>query len=222
MWVVEAPTVSVAEAAAVCARGVGDQALAVRVRASIPTLTANSSAYRDVARQGRLHELDGGSYVVGELNDEELRKLYTQQMAKVGRPGRAIYSNLMAGALHGLCSYCQYGQAATLDHFVPKSFMPALAIDPWNLVPACGRCNHRLLEQFARVGERELFHPYFVGGLGRWLKASVVYDLPVTLLFRAEPDDALPSSTQRRIVHQFAALGMAELYGVVAARDICE
>jgi hypothetical protein len=50
-----------------------------------------------------------------------MRWLYEEQLVNATAGGRAFYHALVGGALFELCSYCQYGHADTLDHYVPKS-----------------------------------------------------------------------------------------------------
>ncbi|WP_411353243.1 HNH endonuclease [Gordonia bronchialis] len=125
----------------------------------------------------RLHETAPGTYSVNGLSDIELRWLYENQLVRQGRKARHVYDHIKTNALHGLCSYCQYGTANTLDHFIPVSVVQALSIDPWNLVPACDRCNKLLLATFATQTEQQLLHPYAqpqsVPTDLRWLRASV-------------------------------------------------
>lgn len=40
-----------------------------------------------------------------------------------------------------LCPYCSINQVSQLDHFMPRSQYPALAVCRMNLVPLCGVCN---------------------------------------------------------------------------------
>ena len=40
------------------------------------------------------------------------------------------------------CPYCSINQPNTLDHYMPKSNYPALAVCRMNLVPMCGVCNN--------------------------------------------------------------------------------
>lgn len=42
-----------------------------------------------------------------------------------------------------LCPYCSINHVSHLDHFMPKSQYPALAVCRMNLVPLCGVCNQK-------------------------------------------------------------------------------
>lgn len=158
------------------------------------------------------------------LSDIELRWLYENQLVRQGRKARHVYDHIKTNALHGLCSYCQYGTANTLDHFIPVSVVQALSIDPWNLVPACDRCNKLLLATFATQTEQQLLHPYAqpqsVPTDLRWLRASVQHIAPIVITFRAEPDDAVDAVTRDRIINQFDLLRLGDLYQTVSAREL--
>lgn len=220
MWGVDQPSVTVAQAARACARGLRDRELAARVTASVPALTSNSAAFRTATGTHQQHTITASTYPVPDLSGTELRSLYRGQLAKAGRPGREVYSQIMAGARHGLCSYCQYGQAKTLDHFVPKTLVAALSIDPWNLVPCCLQCNHHLGNGYSTDAEHQLLHPYDMPDLGRWLQAEVVHAFPVSVQFTAQPSAETDPELRARVVNQFNCLDLAELYAVVSAQDI--
>jgi len=220
MWGVDQPSVTVAQAARACARGLRDRELAARVTASVPALTSNSAAFRTATGTHQQHTITASTYLVPDLSGTELRSLYGGQLAKAGRPGREVYSQIMAGARHGLCSYCQYGQAKTLDHFVPKTLVAALSIDPWNLVPCCHQCNHHLGNGYSTDAEHQLLHPYDMPDLGRWLQAEVVHAFPVSVQFTAQPSADTDPELRARVVNQFNCLDLAELYAVVSAQDI--
>lgn len=222
MWSVSPPPASVSEAARTCAQGVRDKDLARRIRHSCPQFEANSAALRHAVTNHQLHTVTSTNYAVADLEDSELKKLYTQQMAKVRRPGRVVYSAIMAQARRGLCSYCQYGVALTLDHFVPKGGVPALSIDPWNLIPCCRDCNSVLLDEYATDETEQFFHPYDLPPLGRWLHAEINHSQPVTASFYVQLDTGFPESIRRRAVHQFAMLRLDEKYAIVSAPEIAE
>ncbi|WP_155981233.1 HNH endonuclease [Nocardia sp. BMG111209] len=221
MWSVEPPTFTVAETAALCVRGINNRMLADRVRAAREVLTANSERLRQAAVDNSMHTLTEHSCPLGQgLSAKNMEWLYTSQLARQGRPARAHYDSILRAALHGLCSYCQYGAAKTLDHVVPKSRVPALAIDPWNLVPCCGDCNHTLGNAHSDQPGEQLLHPYAMPPTGRWLFARVREQIPVTVEFRAEPAPSLTTLLQQRIRHQFEALKLGAYFARVVAQQL--
>ncbi|GGB43108.1 HNH endonuclease [Fictibacillus barbaricus] len=64
--------------------------------------------------------------------------------------------------LESTCPYCDYHEmefnSASVDHFIPKSKYPLLAIFPKNLVVACTACNDRIKKEKLYI---PIMHPYF-------------------------------------------------------------
>ncbi|WP_209369540.1 HNH endonuclease [Priestia megaterium] len=64
--------------------------------------------------------------------------------------------------LESTCPYCDYHEmefdSASVDHFIPKSQYPLLAIFPQNLVVACTACNDRIKKEKLYL---PIMHPYF-------------------------------------------------------------
>jgi len=64
--------------------------------------------------------------------------------------------------LESTCPYCDYHEmefdSASVDHFIPKSRYPLLAIFPKNLVVACTACNDRIKKEKLYL---PIIHPYF-------------------------------------------------------------
>lgn len=222
MWSVDPPTYTVEQAALACAKGMRDSKFSDRVLAGLKTFTNNNSTYRSAGQNDTTHLLVSVDYEIPGLSGDELKWLYKNRFAKKGVPGRIIYDAIRRAAPNGRCSYCQYGVATTLDHYVPKAIVPGLAIDPWNLIPACKDCNHTLLDEFSDQPESQLLHPYFAPKLGRWLYASVLQGAPVALEFFAIPDPGLPAIFRKRMTHQVEALELGELYSVVSSADVPE
>ncbi|MEV6071025.1 hypothetical protein AB0L82_31145 [Nocardia sp. NPDC052001] len=221
MWSVNPPTFTVSETATLCAGSIGDKSLAERVLAARDNLSGNSDRLRKAIGGDATHLVDNTSFpVVDELSASEMGFLYTGQFVPRTKPARAHYDKIILAAPHGLCCYCQYGYADTIDHVIPKVHVPALAIDPWNLVPCCGPCNHTLGETHSDQPEKQLLHPYAMPALGRWLRARVIEQAPIVLQFTAEPAAELTEILQQRIHNEFAALHLADKYSVVSAQQI--
>lgn len=223
MWSADPPQVQASEVARRCAQRTKDEGLPQRAVQSAAILDQNSTTYRDFAATGRCHELDLGSHLGKPgLTDEELAWLYDRKLAPHAAPGRSVHEELIWNARYGLCSYCQYSVASTLDHFLPKSTHKRLSIEPWNLVPACLDCNKELGDGYGRVLGDEFFHPYFMPDLGRWLYCDFNVEEPSVPRYRAVPSASMPAILRMRVINEFEALGLAKLYGQVAASDLVE
>lgn len=222
MWAVNPPDAEVREVARLSARRVQDRAFAASIRASVPSLERNHERLREALSAGAIHAVDPSDFRVAELSDRQLHALYEQQLAHSKGAARSLYDAIIGGATFGLCSYCQHSQATTLDHFLPKSWVPGLSIEPWNLVPSCQQCNKKLLSFHALTEEECLFHPYEEWVDERWLFAEVVEVEPTTVKFAARPSGALDQLTRDRVSSQFVTLGLAMMYTAVSNRDISE
>lgn len=222
MWPVDPPSHTAEQVARACAVGMQDSQLSERILDGLDFFTTNNTNYRAVAQSEATHLITSADYTIPSLSGDELKWLYKNRFAKKGVPGRAIYNEIKRAAPNGLCSYCQYGVATTLDHYAPKATIPGLAIDPWNLIPACKDCNHTLRSGFSDQPESQILHPYFAPKLGRWLYARVLRDMPIILEFFAAPDSALPPVFAKRVANQVEALGLGELYSVVSSAEVPE
>lgn len=214
------PDSSSEEVLAACASKMQDRELSIRVLAARRDSTLNSLSYRTYAERDELWGVSDSSFVPLGLTDAQLRWLYDQQLAKEGRPANEIYAQIKAVAPDKLCVYCNLHAADTLDHFLPKSKIAVLSVEPLNLVPACMRCNHRLNAHSASDETSQLFHPYFVDDLGRWLFADLVVSvsgLPSIVNFVSNPPAGLDPVTSKRIEYQFNLLRLANHYRVVSS-----
>lgn len=221
MWPTDPPQVTADDAAKACAAGIRDKALRDAVTAARQDFSANSIRFQAVAAIDELHTVVSGDYAVTNLSKAELTDLYSKQIARSNSPARkAIYEVLLGAAPMGRCVYCREGDPRTLDHYVPKALVPGLAIDPWNLVPACRDCNMQLGDGYSGEAQEQFLHPYFLGPLGRWLRAEVVQTTPPDLRFHADPDAGLSTEVATRIVYQFNRLKLGSRYSKRCATEV--
>jgi hypothetical protein len=222
MWAAEKPAVSVSDTASACARGTRDKDVAARLLAALPEMELNNQTLLEAAKAHSLHTLTAQSVLLRAMSDAEMTSIYGLQLGRAGRPASYIRDQLLSAAPYGLCCYCQHSQATTLDHFVPKDHIAALSIDPWNLVPACARCNHKLQSLYGSSASEQFLHPYSMPSIGRWIQATVVPGLPVVLAFSASPAASLSPGLAARIRYEFESLGLGPLFSVVSGPDIAE
>ncbi|NQX17524.1 HNH endonuclease [Rathayibacter sp. VKM Ac-2857] len=198
-----------------------DRDLADRVRLELDQFETNSVRLQEAAENHLIYLISKESFAISRLTEGELKKLYSNQVASIGRPAREFYDEILLGARQNRCSYCQYGAASTLDHFIPKDKVPGLAIDPWNLIPCCWDCNHRMLSVFRTTPDTQALHPYALPNMGRWLRAVLNSDAG-TVSFFVETDSSVDSTVSRRISQSFDDLGLAALYSKVSGADLAK
>jgi hypothetical protein len=222
MWPVSPPTVKVQDIAVQSAGRIRDKSLARSLRAAIPELVNNHDGLRRKLADGAAHEVSPADFELDGVSDSDMRWLYDRQVADPSGAARDVYDALIRSALYNLCSYCQYGQATTLDHFLPKSWIAGLAIEPWNLVPACQQCNRKLLAFHAAVPEQAMFHPYQEHVEERWLFATLLDGEPPAFRFEARPPTHLTDLTRNRVCAQFDTLALDLMFNAVSSKDISE
>lgn len=222
MWPASPPASTAGDTVRACVRGTKSKDLRARLASEAGQLERNSLRLQDAAKRHDLHTVDSDAYFVTTVTDLEMKATYRLQLGRANRPASPIRDQLLGSAAHGLCCYCQYGQATTLDHFVPKDLVAALAIEPWNLVPACSRCNHTLLNSFGSGSTEQMLHPYAMPPIGRWLRAKAQPTAPTTLSFYANPDRSLDSEIRQRIQNEFISLELGSLFSIVSGVDIAQ
>ena len=85
----------------------------------------------------------------GRLTVEEVKKVYSSKANDIKKKyesiqkGKGLFyirKDLFEGIAY--CPYCGISEPAQLDHFLPESEYPVLAINRQNLVPLCSHCNN--------------------------------------------------------------------------------
>lgn len=222
MWKLEPPRISTTTVVDLCVLQSRRPDECARLLADLPILKKNRLLYKRLANQDTLHSGFLDLLELTSASRKDMRYFYKQRIAKEGRPGRAIYDQLLLGARNDMCCYCDSVEADTLDHVVPQSVLPSLSVEPLNLVPSCARCNKKLGDRFPSDPHKGAIHPYFSPDIGRWLYAKVVESDPVSFVFFAKPEATLARSLRKRISTQFTQLELAKRYRVLAARLVSE
>lgn len=221
MWPLEPPALSARDSYDACVRGTRDVQRRSLLLAAGDSVEAAGEHFRQAAREGVLHGLDGAEFTVpGTCANDAVRWVYENGMVNT-RDGRAVYDQIMAAPPDERCPLCGHGVVRTLDHFLPKRMFPALCVDPLNLVPACADCNHAKGECLPSLAETTPLHPY----LDRidhdpWLEASVVDSSPVRLDFFVSPPPGWQQILIDRTRHHFELFGLARLFALQANRTM--
>jgi len=166
----------------------------------------------------RLNEHDN---IAGIVTKNEMEKVYTNRMAKVGTPGRPFYEKLKASAPHAICPLCGHRTVSTLDHYLPKAHFPSLAVVPFNLVPACSDCNKLKLSVVPKNTEEQTLHPYYDDATSdQWLFSEVVEDTPVSIRFFVKDVNDWSDALNARIKAHFNIYGLGSLYTSQAGTEL--
>jgi hypothetical protein len=221
MWKLAKPVGTSQQTFLTCISKVKNPDLKARLVAIEGDVVDASDAYEVAARTTTLHTLPSADNVAGQVTKDEMSAVYTERMARKGAPGRAIYDRLLSAPAHGRCPLCGHRTVSTLDHHLPKSLFPALAVTPANLVPACSDCNRAKLERAPQTSDEETLHPYYDDIEGDcWLYAEVIETVPAALRFLVEPPNHWDPILATRVRRHFRLLNLAQLYASQSAEEL--
>lgn len=221
MWPLPRPNRTPLDTYRLCVSGVANGALRARFQLVEPRIVASADAFEVACTNTRLHTLVAHDSVDGRVTRVEMSSLYSGRMATQGRPGRAVYDELLRAPAYGRCPLCGQRAVSTLDHHLPQSRFPSLTVAPFNLIPACAECNKAKLHSVPATAEEETIHPYFDNlGQDTWLQADVVMTVPAALTFSVSPPRAWSAVLTARVRHHFSLLRLATLYTSHAAEEI--
>lgn len=205
---------------------VRSSSLKTNLKNAFPLLESAAENYDQLATEARIYKIkkiDESDLL--PITPSDLIKLYTQQMAKKGRPARETYDQLMIAA-KSRCPFCSHNHPTTLDHYLPKGegLFPEFSVLPLNLVPCCKDCNHGKLEGFPDENVKQFIHPYYDDiSLIQWLEAEVDFSLggsPTITYFINQNADGLEDVLYKRISYQFFTLALNNLYSIEAGDEL--
>lgn len=164
---------------------------------------------------------DYHSHPFCRASKSELVKLYEQQMVN-NKEGRKQYDLILNMAPNGICPFCGFAQATTLDHYMPKNRFPSFSISPLNLVPSCSDCNTGKNEGVAGSQLEQIIHPYYDHNLfaEQWLFAIVNETSPPSLRFYTDPPSDWDAISVNRVAAHFKDFKLARRFSVQVADEI--
>ncbi|GIF44246.1 HNH endonuclease [Actinoplanes xinjiangensis] len=221
MWSLPKPQHTAQETYEAAISRMRDKDLHAVYRSATGTVTAAAANYAAAAEQGLAHALLGEHFEAGAVTRKQMITLYDDRMAHPKGPARHIYNAIRARAPYDRCPSCGHRDARTLDHVLPKTKFPALAVTPLNLVPACHECNKRKGNQVAASAETAAVHPYYDSfDTDRWLHAAVEQDRPPAVRYFVEAPQHWAAADQARARHHFDGFGLGALYTAQAAQEL--
>jgi 5-methylcytosine-specific restriction endonuclease McrA len=89
----------------------------------------------------------------------QLLSLYNYQSGFINRLKHTI-ERQQPQAIRYTCQHCTLTSNESLDHFVPKDEFPEFAINPFNLIPSCSKCNQHKSSNWRNNGTRTALNLY--------------------------------------------------------------
>jgi len=159
--------------------------------------------------------------VGASVTKAEMISVYDHQMVPPASRGRVYYDRILALTKDRRCPLCGFGQVSTLDHYMPKTQYPGLAVCPRNLLPSCSDCNKAKLNSVPNCASQQTLHPYYDNVDGEiWLHANFEKRTPVVVEFSVEKPKTWTTITAMRVRHHFRAFNLARVYSSEAASEL--
>jgi len=207
-----------------CLSGVRDDKLKERLEKCIVNVENATFNYAQKAQQHKLFEVVNfyqNISTVPLVSKEEFKKLYENQVAKKGRPGREVYDELILLPINKECPFCSVGRVKNLDHFLPKAIFPIFSVVPINLVPSCRDCNQDKNADFPSTLYDQTLHPYFddVSEV-QWLYAKVIETIPPVIDYFTQESAIEVNELQLKVSYHFNAYKLGEIFSDKAAEEL--
>lgn len=191
MWRLTQPTDTSRDVFTACVQNIRNPRLRTRLLSCTEEINQISQTYKQKAEREILATLPSQQTIAGIIKKEEMIKIYKNKFTRKRSPGRKYYDKLMAAPKYGRCPICGVGTVTTLDHYLPKTTYPGLALTPLNLVPCCSDCNKKKRDEDVSIHGNETIHPYFDDFDSEcWLYATVKNNgIPVVEFFVNPPQN---------------------------------
>lgn len=196
---------------------VSDEDLGLRLRSASVHIGSAEALYIHLARAHDLHEFPT-DHDIGDASPKELVTNYEQRFRGMKSPGRDCYLALRSIAT--LCPLCGCGRVASLDHYLPKSRFPELAVTPTNLIPSCLDCNGSKLASTPTTRGEQTLHPFFDEFDGEvWLSARIYDDKPGVFLFEVSAPARWSPKVVARLETHLHVFELKRLFASQAASE---
>lgn len=214
------PMVTARQSLDLCIASIRDKNLIERLKLATETVESIEAEYLIRGHQAELNMITGTQGVAGHVSTSEMDRVYENTFVR-SRKTRHIYDSIKKRPENDICPLCGQRTVFTLDHYLPKSTHPVLAITPVNLVPACGECNKIKHEHLAALSTDQTMHPYFdYMDDDRWLFAKVQQHEPATLFFSPDPPMHWGDVKRQRVITHFKVFDLGKLYASHSAVEL--
>lgn len=158
------------------------------------------------------------------ITADDLVEIYEKKLISSAN-GRRIYDTILQRAELDVCPICGVSDATTLDHYLPKSEYPILAVTPNNLIPVCIECNKNKHDYFTTEPHLAPIHIYFDKPIvDAWLQAKICFnpdtDKDLTISFAAKCPHSWDAVLSERIQKHMVLYHLDVPYKKQAGREV--
>lgn len=179
--------VSAADIYDACARSYTDPALRTLLLSYSERIRAEADRY-PIMVPGQIE-----AFLEEEGPDEDTAEKMAALYKKLGTGSRKKYRDaILSQTTMDCCAICGRDYTAeTLDHYLPKSKVPTMAVVPINLVPCCQKCNNAKRDTLLVKPDEALIHMYLDElAEGNWLHAQIRFEQKPVVHFHVRcPED---------------------------------
>lgn len=202
-----------------CISNIRNQVYKKRLSNCTEIIKKDTEMYEAKILTSQVHTIASKSKISEYIFDDDMTKIYDNKFAKKGSPGRQYYDKIISIPHNGICPLCGVRIISTLDHYMPKSKFPTLAVSPTNLVPSCSDCNKAKGILTFTCSADETLNPYYdVIDNEKWLKANIKKD-GIVYFYVIKPDN-WSEITYRRLITHFKKFELDTLYSTHAAEEL--
>lgn len=220
MWKVAPPSSDIRDVFNLCVSGIEDNELNTKLNGQTSMILQKTADFVAGMAAGQAHGLQRTDFLLPPVTTDEMTDLYKSHFAKKDSAGRPEY-DLIRNSTRWCCA-CGHQRVKTLDHYLPKSKYPALAVTPANLTPMCTACNQAKSSAVATGPETTFFHPYFDDfDSVVWLAGTVVSAPEPHVAFHIANGMWDPVSL-KRIQYHLDKFNLDEMYRVQTGRLVTE
>lgn len=156
-----------------------------------------------------------------QVPKEDMEKMYEDKLVKGNKERRGYYLAILRLAPNRRCPICGVNRAETLDHYLPKSKIPTLAVDPGNLIPACDRCNRKKGDKLSYDPCKLPVHIYYDRiPEGKWLHVNLGDHLEAEYYTECPDTEAWEPGIRSRVGRHLEIYKLEEVYEDAAAEEL--
>jgi 5-methylcytosine-specific restriction endonuclease McrA len=169
-----------------------------------------------------------GRYVARSADASRVLPLRAVESAREAL--RSNYPVLRDGVMYGellrvsegRCPMCGFGEASTLDHYLPLNRYPEFSVFAMNLVPACARCNQLKGELVGKRPEAQFLHAFFdeIPLIAVLVCRVDVQPRTVLVKYRIRQNSRVQADVLARMHYQFGRLQLADRFERQALNEL--
>ncbi len=204
-----------------CIDRIRDGTLRAKLRTIQSDIIRYDAEFEAAAKTATFFKLTSHDSIGGNVTRDEMISVYDDQMVPLASRGRVYYDKIMALAKHRRCPLCAHGRVTTLDHYMPKSLYPGLAVCPRNLLPSCSDCNNTKRAAIPLCASQQTLNPYYDNvDDALWLQAMFEKRTPVIVEFYVEKPKGWNKMKAMRVRHHFNSFNLDQVFSSQAAIEL--